>query len=163
LNDAEIALLPADCEMLIVCPPIVTVGVRAAPVLAAIVSVTEPLPVPLSADGVTDESDVVTVHAHVVVDAVIVIVAVPPLLPTDTLVGDTLIVHDEGVRNVSVGEKSLVTTPLVARACQYQRTSLPSVRVTVQLVVEPLPCGTLSTVNVRAGSFGNVGWSETSK
>jgi len=70
-------------------------------------------------------------------------------------------VHVVGVRKVSVGEYALVVTPSVARACQYQSTSVPRSRFNVQLVVGE-PCAIPSAVKVRAASFGNVLWSETS-
>jgi hypothetical protein len=64
-------------------------------------------------------------------------------------------VHVVGVRKVSVGEYAVVVTPSVARACQYQSTSVPRSRLSGQLVVGE-PCGIPSAVKVRAASAGNV-------
>jgi len=61
------------------CPPIVTVPLRAAPLLAAALTVTLPLPVPLAADVIVIHGAFdVAVHAHDALVAVNVVVVVAP-------------------------------------------------------------------------------------
>jgi hypothetical protein len=66
-----------------VCPPAVTVAVRAAPVLAAAVTVTVPEPVPLAGDTVAHVALLEAVQPHDVPFVVTVTLAVPPVAATD--------------------------------------------------------------------------------
>ena len=145
-----------------VSPAIVTVSVLAGPILSGIEMNTLPLPLPLDPETIVMNVDVVAaVQAQpLFVVTVIVRSALVLLMVTDS--GEIAYVQVVGVRKVSVGEYTLVEMPSVARACQYQSTSGPRSRLTVQLVV-CTPCGMLSAVKVRTGSFGNVLWSDTSK
>ena len=71
-----------SCVTVNVCPAIVNVPLRAAPVLAAIANATEPGPAPLAPDvTVIHEAFDAAVHAHVL--AVVTFAEpVPPLAPT---------------------------------------------------------------------------------
>ena len=76
-----------------VCPAIVTVPPRAAPVLAAIVSVTVPFPVPLPPElTVTNDALLVVVQLHVL-GAVTVMVDVPPAAVAVTTLDDSVYVQ----------------------------------------------------------------------
>jgi hypothetical protein len=103
----------AACVTVTVCPAIVTVPVReVTAVLAAIVSVTVPVPVPLAGDGVIHAALDGAVHAHPVVVAT-VIWTVPPALATDGPTGDTVYVHvGAGADSVKGFEGSLRPEPL---------------------------------------------------
>ena len=73
----------ADCDTVNVCPPIVIVPVRAAPVFAAAVNATVPLPVPDAAlVTVSHGAFAVAVQTHVASDAVIVTDPEPPVSVT---------------------------------------------------------------------------------
>jgi hypothetical protein len=62
--------VPASCVTVKVCPAIVTVPLREAPLLAAAVTTTVPLPVPEAPDlMVMNEAEVEAVHVHVGADA----------------------------------------------------------------------------------------------
>jgi hypothetical protein len=90
--------------MVTVWPAIVSVPDRAAPVPAATVAVTPPLPVPdAPAPIVMKDALLVAVQAHVL-PAVTAMVTVPPPLPTEAVAGDTEKAHVVGVRKVSVAE-----------------------------------------------------------
>jgi len=71
----------ADCDTVNVCPPMVSVPVRAAaPVLAAMVNVTVPFPVPDAPPvSVSQPAFAVAVHVHVVADAVTATEPEPPV------------------------------------------------------------------------------------
>jgi hypothetical protein len=66
----------------------VTDPVRAAPVLAVTENVSEPLPVPLDGLVSTMNPSLLSETQLQTLLVVIVMVALPPLAPTDTLVGD---------------------------------------------------------------------------
>lgn len=73
----------AAWETVKVCVPIVSVPVRAAPVFAAAVNVTVPLPVPEApAATVSHAAFAVAVHAHVLADAVTATEPGPPVSAT---------------------------------------------------------------------------------
>jgi hypothetical protein len=72
-----------------VCPPAVTVAVRAAPVLAAAVTVTVPEPVPLAGDTVAHVALLEAVQPHVVALAVNVTLALPPAAATACVPADS--------------------------------------------------------------------------
>ena len=79
------------------CPPIVTVPLRAAPLLAAALTVTLPLPVPLAADVIVIHGAFdVAVHAHDAFVAVSVVVVVAPSGGTVAFGGDSVKVHGGG-------------------------------------------------------------------
>jgi hypothetical protein len=80
-----------------VCPPIVTVPLRAAPLFAAAATVTLPLPVPLAPAGtVSHGAFAVAVHAHEDADAVTATVAVPASAASVALGGAMLNVQGAG-------------------------------------------------------------------
>jgi hypothetical protein len=80
-----------------VCPPIVTVPVRALPVFAATDRLTVPLPVPDAPFTIVIHGTCgVVVHPHVVPDAVTAIDTGPPGSPTLCDVGLIEIVHGGG-------------------------------------------------------------------
>jgi len=137
-------------------PEMVTDPVRAATVFGRTENVSEPLPDPL--EGVVstmNASLLIATHLQTLL-VVIVIVVLPPLAPTDTLVGDrTIEQRPPPALNDSTVEKAVVIVPLVARARQKYTTPCVRSRGTGQLVV-PLPCATPSWVMVLAGSSGNV-------
>jgi hypothetical protein len=83
----------AACVTVTVCPATVTVPVReVVAVFAATVSVVVPLPEPLAGDTVIQAAFEDAVHVHPLV-AFTVRLVVPPPLPTDALVGDTVNEH----------------------------------------------------------------------
>jgi hypothetical protein len=85
--------MPA-CVTVTVCPPIVTLPLRLAVVaFAAMVSVTDPLPVPLAGDTVIHAALLVALHPQPVALAVTPIVLVPPPLAAETVAGDTPMVQ----------------------------------------------------------------------
>ena len=61
-----------------VCPAMVSVPLRAVPVLAAMASVTVPFPVPLVPDGIVMNTELLTAVQPQVVGAVTVTVDAPP-------------------------------------------------------------------------------------
>ena len=68
----------AACEIVTACPPIVTVALRADPVLAAEVTVTAPLPVPLAVPTVAHAALLLAVQPQVLALAVTVTAVEPP-------------------------------------------------------------------------------------
>ena len=96
-----------------VVPAMVSVAVRAAPVLAATVMVAVPLPLPdPPAEIVTNVALLVAVHVHPV-PAVTATDAVPPAAPNvDALIAPAVIVHDGvvGVAGVSSFEHAEAAT-----------------------------------------------------
>jgi len=89
LLDEIVGLQPFPCEIVNVCPAIVNVPVRAAPLLAATLNPTDPFPLP-------DVPLVIVSQSELFVDAVqlqpfaaeIVTVPVPPLAPIDWLLDE---------------------------------------------------------------------------
>src|SRR6476646_9441359 len=74
----------AACVTVNVCPPIVRVPVRSAPVLAATVNATVPFPVPAAPlVSVSHPAFAVAVQVHVEVEPVTVTEPEPPVSPTD--------------------------------------------------------------------------------
>src|SRR5512138_3520872 len=98
-----------------VCPEMVTLPVRAAPVFASTEKVSEPLPDPL--DGVVstmNASLLIAVQLQTLL-VVIVMVVLPPLAPVDTLVGEsTNEQRPPPALNDSTAEKAVVIVPFVA-------------------------------------------------
>ena len=79
-----------SCVTVTLCPPTVTVAVRAlAALLAATVTVTVPFPLPLAGDTVAHAALDAAVHAHPA-SAVTVTDEVPPAATGDHVVGDTV-------------------------------------------------------------------------
>jgi hypothetical protein len=79
------------------CPAIVAVPDRAAPVFAAMLIDTEPLPAPdVALLNVIHGTLAAAVHAHVDADAVMVTVAGPPVSGAAWLVGAIVNVHGGG-------------------------------------------------------------------
>lgn len=73
----------AACDTVKVCPAIVTVPVRAAPVFAATVNATAPLPVPDAPPVIVSHATLaVAVQAQELAEAVTVIDPEPPVSPT---------------------------------------------------------------------------------
>jgi hypothetical protein len=71
-----------------VCPPIAIVPVRAAPVFAATIKLTDPLPVPAApAVIVIHDALLMAVHAHVPPAVTVIAVPVPPASAIDSLAG----------------------------------------------------------------------------
>jgi hypothetical protein len=82
----------ADCVTVKVCPATVRVPVRCAPVLAAIVNATLPLPLPdAPVVTVSHGTLLAAVHAHPL--AVVTVIAVPPPPAADAVCDDGLIVY----------------------------------------------------------------------
>ena len=78
----------AACVTVNVWPAIVSVPVRSAPVFAAIVKSTDPLPVPLAPDVIVNHAALLTaVHAQPAVVVTVTVVPGPPAAPIDWLVG----------------------------------------------------------------------------
>jgi hypothetical protein len=74
----------ADCVTVNVCPAMVSVPVRAAPVLAAMAKLTVPLPVPLAPDVIVIHAALLAaVQAHPVVVETATGVPAPPAIPMD--------------------------------------------------------------------------------
>ena len=71
-----------------VLPAIVIVPIRASPVFAATVKLTDPGPGPVAPTGIVIHDALLTaVHAHVPPVVTAIVVPVPPAAPIDSLVG----------------------------------------------------------------------------
>jgi hypothetical protein len=87
----------AACDTVKVCPPIVSVPLRAVPVFAATVNATEPLPVPDDPPVIVNHGTLApAVHPHEPADAVTVTEPGPPVSPTVWAVGAIEIVQGAG-------------------------------------------------------------------
>jgi len=87
----------AACDTVYVCPPTVTVAVRAAPVLTATVTATLPVPVPLAGATVAHAAVLDAVQPHVVALAVTGTLNVPPGAATLPVDDASVNVHGGGV------------------------------------------------------------------
>ncbi len=116
----------AACDTVYVCPPTVTVAVRAVPVFAATVTTTVPVPVPLAGATVAQAAPLDAVQPHVDALAVTGTFSVPP-------VATTLPVDDDSV-NVQGGG---------AAACDTVYVCPPTVTVAVRAV--PVFAATVTT------------------
>ena len=123
----------AACDTVTVCPPIVSVPVRAAPVLAATPNDTVPLPVPdAPLVTVSHAALAVAVHAHVPCEAVTVTEAGPPASATLWAAGAIVIVHGGG------GAACVIVNVRPAAAIVATRDAVPVFAATVNATV-PLP------------------------
>jgi hypothetical protein len=93
VGESENVHAAAACEIVTVCPPIVTVAVRTVvPVFTVAVYVTLPLALPLAGDTVSQLLSLEAVHAQPD-GAVTLIVPVPPAAPTEAAVGESTYEH----------------------------------------------------------------------
>ena len=159
-------LLLAACVTVNARPAIVSVPVRAAPVLAATLNVTVPLPVPVEPDAtVIHSTAVVAVHWHVAPAETVTGVPAPPAAAMFWLVGEIAVLHAGG------GEGGAGTlTPACVTVGRWLTTAIepvraaPSLRATRKLTVPvPLPVADdvsaiqpTSTVAVHAHSLAVV-------
>ena len=109
-------------------PPIETVPVRAAPVLAAAATRTLPLPVPFPPSVIVNhEAFEVAVHVHDEADAVTATVAIPPSAGTGALDGAIVTLHTGG----GAGATDWVTVTVRPAIVKEPERSLPLFAATV--------------------------------
>lgn len=139
-------LVLAACVTVNARPAMVSVPVRAAPVLLAAVNVTDPLPVPVAPDvTVIHSTALVAVHWHVLPAETVTGVPAPPAALMFWLVGEIVALHAGG--GGGGGGAGMLTADCVtvgrwlATAIVPLRAA-PSLRATVKLTVPvPVPVG----------------------
>jgi hypothetical protein len=122
-----------------VCPPIVIVPLRAAPLFGAAVKPTVPLPVPLAPlVTVSQAAFAVAVHVHVFADAVTATDPDPPVSATFWFVGAMAIVHGGGGGG---GAACVTVNVFPAAAMVAVRAFVPVFAATVNATRPlPVPC-----------------------
>ncbi len=130
----------AACDTVYVCPPTITVAVRAVPVFAATVTTTVPVPVPLAGATVAHAALLDAVHPHVDALAVTGTFNVPPVAPT-------LPVHDEIVKlqggGAAAWDTVYVCPPIVTTAIRAAPAFAATVTTTLPVPV-PLAGATVA-------------------
>jgi len=134
----------AACVTVNARPAMVSVPVRAAPVLLAAVNVTDPLPVPVAPDvTVIHSAALVAVHWHVLPAETVTGVPAPPGALMFWLVGEIVALHAGGG-----GGGAGMVTPDCVTVGRWLATAIvplraaPSFRATVKLTVPvPVPVG----------------------